>query len=119
MQDRVDGIGPTGAGVKLLEDRAEADVVSAPTQRTRSMSGSERRHLVEEEELGELPRLEQWSAPPVLELESAGDPTASAPPSPDHTVGAVEAAAVPVHPTPFGCRDELAEWGDAILKRHY
>ena len=61
---------PPGARPQLVE----ADVVLAPALRARPVAGGERGRLVEEEQLGELPRLHQRRAVPAAELEPAGDP---------------------------------------------
>jgi hypothetical protein len=52
---RVDRVRARPSGVKLAPDLREADVVLASAQRARPMPGRERRRLVEEEELRELP----------------------------------------------------------------
>ena len=57
----VDRIGARLPGMKLAPELAEANVVLAPAERTRAMSGGESRRLVEEEELREPARLKQMS----------------------------------------------------------
>ena len=60
-------------------------VVGAPAERAGPVPGRERRHLVEEEELGELAGLQLRPALPAAELQAAGDPATRAVPAADAT----------------------------------
>src|SRR5262249_58608982 len=59
MQLGVDRVGAALPGMELAPDLSEANVVLAAAQRTRPVSGGERRRLVEEEQLRELAGLHQ------------------------------------------------------------
>ena len=56
VQLEVDRVGSGLARMELAPDLAQAHVVGAPAERARAMAGGERRHLVEEEQLGEAAR---------------------------------------------------------------
>ena len=105
-------------GMQLTPDGSEAVVVGAAAQGARAMTGSEGSRLVEEEQLGEPPRLQQWPAQPAAELEPAADPPLSVIAAADAAVLVVEAAPVSVdQPTPR-LGDEIAERRDPVLQRH-
>ena len=118
MELGVDRVRADLARVELAPDGAEADVVLAPAERARPMAGCERRRLVEEEQLGELARLEERASMPTAEREPARDPALSVVPPSDAAMLVVEAAAVAVHQAAARIRDQLAERRDPILQRH-
>ena len=109
VKPRVDGVSAALTRVKLTPELAEPVVVRPAAERARPMPGGEGGRLVEEEELGELSRLEQRAAVPPLELEATGDPATAVPAPADAPVPVVQAAAVAVDGTALGRRDELAE----------
>jgi hypothetical protein len=113
VQPRVHGI-----RARLSHELEKADVVGPAAQRTRSVACSECGRLVQEEELGELARLQQPAPAPASELEPAGDPALAVVPPPDAPLRVVEAAAVAVDEAPGGIGDELAERSDSVLERH-
>ena len=114
----VDGVGAASARVELAPDRPQAVVVLAPAERARPVAGRHRRRLVEEEELGELPRLEERPPLPSPELEPAGDPAPVVVAAADPAGVVVEAAAVPVDEPAGWVGDELAERRYPVLERH-
>ena len=118
VQPCVDRVRSAAAGVHPGPQLAESDVVHAAAERARSVPGGERRRLVEEEQLGELARLEEPRALPAAELEPARDPASRRPPPPDPPCVVVEATAVPVDETARGIGDEVAEGRDAVLQGH-
>ena len=78
------------------------------------MAGGEGRHLVEEEQLGELAG--RGEAPvPVAKLELTGDPTLAVEAQPDAAMLVVEATAVAVNEATRRNGDELAERCDTVL----
>ena len=83
VEPLVDRVGAPLA-VQAEPERREPVVVRATAERARAMACRERRRLVEEEELGELARLQERRAMPVLEDETTGDPAPNrvAPPDP-------------------------------------
>src|SRR5439155_794137 len=99
-------------------EREESLVVLAPAERAGAVPGRERGRLVEEEQLGEPPRLQQRLPPPAAELEPAGDPALRrrAPANPPVVV--MEAAAIAIDEPAGGVGDELAERSDPVLQRH-
>ena len=99
-------------------DLEEPVVVLASAQCARPVPGRERGRLVEEEELRELPRLQERLAVPALELQATGDPPPGGHPSPDSTLVVVDAAAVPVDEPAGRIGDQLAQRSDAVLERH-
>ncbi len=82
---RVDQVRRDLVRVDLAPDRAEAVVVGAATQCAGAMSRGEGGRLVEEEELGEATRLEQWASLPAAELETTRDPALAVEPPADLT----------------------------------
>src|SRR5207245_10304846 len=81
------------------------------------MARGQRSGLVEEEQLGVLTRHHD-RAVSSLELQQADDPALDGEGTADALRGVVQAAAV-AHERAAGWRgDQLAEWRDAILKRH-
>ena len=116
---RVDRVRSDLSRVKLAPELNEAVVVSAAAERAWTMSGRERRRLVEEEQLREAAGLEQGMPVPAFEPEPARDPATSVVSPPDAPGVVVEAAAVAVDEAAGGVGDELAERGDAVLERHY
>src|SRR4029450_1475467 len=96
----------------------EAHVVLAPAERARPMTRGERRRLVEEEELRELPGLHQRLSGPPAELESAGDPALAVVAPEDASLAVVQAAAVPVDESSRRVGDELAQRRHPVPERH-
>src|SRR5439155_16130606 len=97
VQDAVDLIGSgRRARMQPQPDLAEADVVLAAAQRAWPMAGGECGRLVEEEELGETPRLHERRAVPAPEPQPAGDPAAAVEAPADAAGPVVQAAAIPV-----------------------
>jgi len=94
------------------------DVVLSPAERARPVPCRERGRLVEEEELGEEPGMEELPSLPAFELEPARDPALRGVTAPDPPGRVVEAAAVPVDEPAARARDQVAERRDAILERH-
>ncbi len=109
---------PTWPGVQIAPELAEAHVVGAPAECAGAVPRRERRHLVEEEQLGEQPGLQQRPALPAAELQPAGDPAPRAVAPPDAPGVVVHAPAVAVQEAARGIRDELRERRDAVLQRH-
>src|SRR6185369_10583723 len=107
-----------GVRARLADDLQEAVVVLAPAQRARAVAGRERGRLVEEEQLGEAPRLEQRSAVPAAEAQAAGDPAAAVVMAADPAARVVQTAPVAVHEPASRGGDQVAERGDAILQSH-
>ncbi len=105
-------------GTRFADEPEEARVVVAATERARPVARGEGGRLVEEEELGELPRLHQRPAVPALELEPAGDPASGRLAPPDPALRIMQAAAVPVDQSARRMCDELAERGHPVLARH-
>jgi len=118
MELRVDLVGADLPRVEVAPQRAEPLVVPAAAECTRAMPGSERGRLVEEEELGELARLEQRMTVPAAEGQAAGDPASPVVAPADPPVRVVETASVAVDEAARRIRDELAERRDAVLERH-
>jgi hypothetical protein len=98
-----------------LPELDEARVVRSAAERAGTMTGRKRGRLVEEEQLGELARLEQPSSPPVLELKLARDPAAAVEAPADPACVVMETATVPVNEPSLRGGDQLAEGSDAIL----
>ena len=111
-------VGADLAGVQVAPARREAHEVLAPAERAGAVPGGERRHLVEEEELGEAARLEQRPLMPVLELQPARDPALAVVAAPDPPGLVVQAALVAVDEPAPRIGDELAEGRHAVLERH-
>ena len=112
IEPQVDGV-----GTRVADEPEEARVVGAAAERARPVARCEGGRLVEEEELGELPRLHQRPAVPALELEPAGDPTARRLMPPDPALRVVQAAAVAVDEPARRMGDELAERRHPVLER--
>src|SRR6476469_3005231 len=89
IEPEVDGVCP-----RFTDEPEEARVVGTAAERARAVAGAEGGRLVEEEELGELPRLQQRPAVPALELEPAGDPAARRLTPSDPAPSIVQAASV-------------------------
>jgi hypothetical protein len=119
LQLRVDRVGSVLIGMLLDPDLDEVVVVLPPAKSARTMPGGEGGRLVQKEELGEAARLQQRVTPPAAEPEPAGDPAFAVVPAPDASGFVVEAAAVGVHESAGGVRDELAERRDPILQSHF
>jgi hypothetical protein len=100
MELRVNRVGADLAGMKFAPRRVEADVVLAAAEGARSMPCREGRGLIEEEQVGEAPGLQQRSSKPSAELEAARDPALAVVVTSDPAVLVVQAAAVPVDETP-------------------
>jgi hypothetical protein len=115
---RVDRVRAHRSGMELSPGRAEADVVLAPAQRARPMTGGKGGRLVEEEELGELARLQERAPMPALEREPAGDPALPVEAAPDAARVVVQAAAVAVDEAARRVGDQLAERRDAVPERY-
>src|SRR5579871_5568629 len=117
VQRRVHLVGRRRSRVARGPEPAEGLVVLPAAKGTGTVPGGECRRLVEEEELGELPRLHERLAAPALELEPAGDPPLAVVAPANPPVGVVEAAAVAVDEPALRRRDEVAVGGDAVLSR--
>src|SRR5829696_158179 len=118
MELRVDRVGPDRAGMDLAPELPEPDVVLTATQCARPVPGRERRRVVKEEQLGELPRLHQLLAMPAAELEPARDPAPRRPPPADPSLLVMQATAIPVDEPARGISNQLAARSDAIPARH-
>ena len=118
MELEIDRVRTDRIAVTLSPDVTEADVVLATTEGTRTVTRGERGRLVQEEELGELARLEQRAPVPAPELQSARDPASHRPLSSDAPEIVVQTATVAVHEPSRGMRDDLAEGRDPVLERH-
>jgi hypothetical protein len=81
------------------------------------MTRRQRRGLVEEEQLGELPRTEQFPAP-TLEPEPAGDPSPDLPVADELPGLVVQDSAVPEQESPRFGRDDVPERRDPVAARH-
>ena len=118
MELGVDRIGADPSRMEAAPQLAEVLVVGATTQRARTMTGGERRHLVEKEELREPTGLHEGRAVPAAEFEAARDPAPAGEAPADPALLVVEAPAVPVHqPSALVC-DQVSERRDAVLQRH-
>jgi hypothetical protein len=114
----VDRVGARPAWVELPPDRAEAHVVFAAAERARSVTGRERGRLVQEEQLGEAPGLQERSAVPAAEPEPARDPALPVEAPADPAASVVQAPSVAVHESAPGLGDQLPERRDAVAQRH-
>ena len=114
----VDRVRSDLARMQVAPDRDQAVVVLAPAFRTRTMPGCERRHFVEEEELGVAAGLQQWTSAPAAELEPARDPALHREAASDAALAIVKTAAIAVHEATGRVRDQIAERRDAVLERH-
>src|SRR5829696_5731206 len=104
--------------MELAPELPEPDVVLTATQCARPVPGRERRRLVQEEQLGELPRLHQRLPVPAAELEPARDPASSSPAPPDPSLLVVQAATISVDLAARGISNQLAARSDAVAARH-
>jgi len=118
MELLVDGVSSRLLRVECAPKLAEPDVVLVTAQRARAVSGRERCRLVQEEQLGELPRLQERQAVPTAELEPAGDPPPAVVAPPDPTLIVVETSAVAVDKAARGVRDQLTARRDPVAERH-
>src|SRR5262249_34326788 len=118
VQARVDRVGPGLACVPLGPELAEAHVVLAPAERARPVAGGEGGRLVEEEQLGEAPRLEERRAAPGRKTHTDGCPPAPGVASADPAVAVVQTAAVAVDEPAGRVGDELREGRDPVTERH-
>jgi hypothetical protein len=118
VQLLVDDVGTGLPRMDPTPELAEAGVVGPAAQGAGPVARGECRRLVEKEQLGEPPRLQQRRAAPPAELEPARDPAAPGVPSADPSLVVVEAAAVAVNEAPSRIRDQLAEGCDPVLQRH-
>ena len=118
MQLCVDRIGSDLPRMDVAPQLAEPLVVGTATQGARTVTGSERRRLVEEEELREATRLQQRGSVPAAELEPARDPASDGEAPADPTLVVVEASAVPVDQAARWIGDQLPERRDTVLQRH-
>jgi hypothetical protein len=82
------------------------------------MTGGERRHLVEEEELREPTGLHERRAVPAAKLEAARDPAPPGETPADPPLLVMEASAVAVHQPSARVCDQVSERRDAVLQRH-
>ena len=114
---RVDRVGAALPRMEISPDCPQAVVVLPAAERARPVPGRHGGRLVEEEELGELPRLEERPSQPAAELEPAGDPAPAVVASPDPAGAVVQATAVSVHEAAGRVGDELAERRHAVLER--
>src|ERR1700738_691323 len=104
--------------MQLAPDRREPVVVLTAAQGARPVPGGERRRLVKEEQLGVPSWLHQRRAAPAAELQPARDAPPAVVSAPNPAGRVMQAAAVSVHEPTVGRRDQLAQWGDAVLARH-
>jgi hypothetical protein len=118
MQLRIDRVGSHLAGMELPPECAKSHVVLPPAERTRTMTGGERGHFIEEEELREASGLEKTLSLPAAKLEPAGDPALAVVAPADSARVVVQASAVAVHEATRRVGDQLAERRDPVLKRH-
>jgi hypothetical protein len=118
MKDAVDIVDSTLIAATYLGPKvAEAHEVFAAALRAGAVASGQGRRLVQEEQLGEPTRTEQWPAA-ALELEPTGDPSTNLPRADQLAVLVVEDAAVSEEqPTSFR-RDDLSERRDPIAQRH-
>jgi hypothetical protein len=114
----VDRVRADFTGMQLGPELREADVVLPAAERAGPMPGGEGGRLVEEEELREAPGLQERTALPAAELESASDPALAVVASADPAGVVVKAATVPVDQTARGVCDQLAQRCDPVLQRH-
>ncbi len=115
---RVDRVGAGRVGMQLLPDLLEPDVVGAAAERAGTVSGRERRRLVEEEQLREAAGLEQRATVPPAEPELAGDPPAAGVMTADAALAVVEAASVAVDEPTGRIRDQLTQRCHPVPQRH-
>src|SRR2546430_17409757 len=87
-------------GMKLVPDREQPEVVLAPAERARPMSGRERGHLVEEEQARVAAGRHQRLPAPTTELQPARDPALAVVAPADSPGLVVQAAAVCLDETP-------------------
>ena len=118
VQLRVDGVRSGRTRMQLPPEREEAVVVLPPAQRARTVTGRQRGGFVEEEQLGELARLQERMAVPSTEAQPARDPALAVEAAADLPICVVQAAPVAVDETARGIGDELAEGRDAVPERH-
>jgi hypothetical protein len=111
----IDRVGARLSRVERLPGVDEPVVVRATAQCAGAVACREGCRLVEEEQLGELPRLQQFLPLPILEPELARDPAPAVVASPDPARAVVQAPTIPVDEPTLRCGDQLAERGDAIL----
>jgi hypothetical protein len=118
VEPDIDGAGACLPRMAFSPDRLEPNVVGSPTERAGTVPGSERRRLVEEEELGEPTRLHQGLSMPATEPEATGDPASAVVVPADPALRVVEAAPVAVDETAGGIGDQLSERCHTVLERH-
>jgi uncharacterized protein (DUF1810 family) len=114
----VDRVSPESVGMNRRPDLSEPVVISAPALRARAMPGSQRRRLVEEEQLGVSPGRHQLCPTSVTEPKPAGNPSPGRVPPADLAMLVVQAAPVAVHEPPVGGGDQVAEGRYPVLERH-
>jgi hypothetical protein len=114
----VDGVSSALPRMERAPKFAEPHVVVAAAKRARAVSSSERCRLVEEEQLGELPRLNERLAVPAAELEPTRDPTPAVVAPSDSALIIVEASAVAEDEAAGGMRYQLTAGRDPVAKRH-
>jgi hypothetical protein len=118
VQARVDDVRPGLARVPLGPEVAEAHIVLAPAERAGPVPGGEGGRLVEEEQLGEPPRLEERRAVPAAELQAARDPAPPGVAPADPALVVVETTTIAVDEPAGRIGDELRERRDPVSKRH-
>jgi hypothetical protein len=118
VQALVDLVSAGGAAVELAPDRLEVAVIVATALGAGAVSRSERRRLVEEEQLRVAARLQERPAAPA-KLEPAADPALAGERAADGAVGVVEAAAVAVDEAARRIGDELPQRRDAVPAGRY
>src|SRR5262249_60129752 len=104
--------------MQLQPEPGEAVVVAPATERARTVTRGEGRRLVEEEQLGEPPWLQQPRPPPAAKLQLAGDPSLPVVPTSDPPGVVVQATTVAVDETAGRIGDQLALRRDPVLQCH-
>jgi hypothetical protein len=112
----VDRVGSDLARMQVAPDREQLVIVLAAALRTGAMAGGERRHLVEEEELGVAARLDERTSPSSAELEPARNPPLDRVAAANATLGVVEAAAIAVDEAAGGIGDQVAKRRNPVLE---
>ena len=119
MEPRVDCVRPAlVAWMELAPECDKASVVLVSAERTGTMARGEGGRLVEEEQLGESPRLQKARPSPATKLEPAPDPTPTVEAPPNVAVPVVQAATIAVDEPSRRVGDELAERRHPVPERH-
>jgi hypothetical protein len=118
VQFTIDGIDLRRSdGVRVRPRLAKAQEILPATLRTRPVAGRQGGLFVQEEELGEPARAQEFAAPP-LELEPAGDPPPDLPRTDQSAVVVVKDTSVPEEEPPRLGGDDVSERGDTVAERH-